>query len=268
MKTRIKEPKFENIALTKLEPSKLNVRTSKQEEDIQGLIDSIQEIGVQQPLVVVMNKEGVGYEVLIGQRRLIAARQLGLETVPCIIRDRQNPDDMLILSFSENIHRRELEYDDKMAAAMKLLADLKDEDVVAKKLGVSRQTLRKYLGWSVVPKEIKAMVNQKRLNRNLAIRLAGTIDDAGKIKQLADKIVNSAESELRNEIVVVASENPSESADEIERIAKARKRKKLSVDLDQKIAEALEKASIDYVLGQNEIAEQAIEEWLKRRNFL
>lgn len=74
-------------------------------EAMQGLIESVRSLGVLSPLLV--RQTGDSWEVIAGRRRLAAARQVGLSTVPCIERplDDQGAEDVAL---AENLHRRQL----------------------------------------------------------------------------------------------------------------------------------------------------------------
>jgi ParB family chromosome partitioning protein len=68
------------LPVAEIDVSHLNVRKSKVTEGIDELAQNIKEIGLQQPIVVF--KKGQRYEVIIGQRRLLAYRKLGRKEIP------------------------------------------------------------------------------------------------------------------------------------------------------------------------------------------
>lgn len=83
----------------------VNVRREK-DEDIQELADSIEKYDVLQPLVVRPTGNG-RYEVLCGHRRLKALKMVGGDiTVPCIIREDIEDQDVLLVQLEENIQRK------------------------------------------------------------------------------------------------------------------------------------------------------------------
>ena len=111
---------FDYISLDKIDISSLNVRKVNLEEKLEELAESIKAIGVQQPIMVFKKPDG-RYELIIGQRRYLACKKIGKKTIPAVITDVKGKTDALIKSFSENIHRLDLAYQDKMTIVMKNL---------------------------------------------------------------------------------------------------------------------------------------------------
>lgn len=158
---------LEYIKVDKLEPWEVNVRKTDRLIDLDELASNIKEVGIQNPLVV--KPQGDKYLVISGQRRLMAARKAGLIEVPCIIREDINTVDAVIASFSENLYRLEMNDDDKADAAYYLLEKSKgDVDAVARKLGVSPTTVRKYLSYKNLPIQIKKYVQQGKMTSTVA----------------------------------------------------------------------------------------------------
>lgn len=93
----------------------VNVRREK-DEDIQALADSIEKYDVLQPLVVRPTGDG-RYEVLCGHRRLKALKKAGGDiTVPCIIREDIEDQDVLRVQLEENIQRKQMSAAELVAA--------------------------------------------------------------------------------------------------------------------------------------------------------
>jgi len=118
-----------------LEVSPYNVRANP-EEGIEDLVKSIREVGILQPLIV----RPIGprkYEVIVGARRLYAARMLKLKRVPCIVRD-VGDREALILSLAENLQRGSLTQAEIQKAVIRLHRDFNmPPDLIAKRLGIA-----------------------------------------------------------------------------------------------------------------------------------
>ena len=262
----MKRMKFEYLPLHKIDISISNVRKSNLEEGIDELADSIKEIGVQQPVVVY--KKGDRFELIIGQRRYLACKKLEMKQIPALLTSVKDETDATIKSFSENIHRLDIEYRDKMQVATELLNRLGSIKKVASHLGVSEQTVRNYLGYSAVPEKIKELVDENKLSASTAIRIAKSIEDEDKAFRIAEKVRETPRSEDRRKIIDIARENPRKSASEIANIAKRQKFKKISIDVTPRVSDALAKACSEYEAQAEDITLEALEEWLVKRGFI
>lgn len=95
------------VPVDQIQPNPRQPRVNFDEEGLQSLAASIGEHGVLQPLVVVPVMEGDGYQLIAGERRLLAAKMAGLKDVPVIVRqvDEQH---QLELALVENLQRTDL----------------------------------------------------------------------------------------------------------------------------------------------------------------
>lgn len=261
-----KKFKFEYIPLSEIDISDLNVRRTKRAEGLDELAESIKEIGVQQPIMVF--QDGERYKLIIGQRRYRACEIAKVKEIPAIIIDRKSDVDAIIASFSENIHRTDLDYRDKMRVARELLNSLVSIAAVAKRLGVSTATVNNYLGYEAVPDEIKRLVSERKLSATTATRIAQRIPDPKKAISIAKKIIEKPRSEDRLHFIEIAKENPDKTIAKIEDIQNRTRFGKVTLDLTPRLMKALEQASKDYKSGREDIAIIAIEEWLEERGFL
>lgn len=261
------ELKFDYIPVDKIDVSPLNVRRAKPDESLDELAESIKEIGVQQPVVVF--QAGDRYKLIIGQRRYLACRKIGKKEIPALIMH-EMPEEMTVTlaSFSENIHRLDLDYKDKMQVAVELSGRLGSVDEVARRLGVSAQTVRNYLGYAAVPDRIKEMVSQQKLSATTATRIALNIPDEKKAIEVAEKVSEVPRSEDRIRIIEITKENPTKTVAEVVDIANNTSFAPLTLDLTPTVAQALERACTEYKSEREAIATWALEEWLKSRGFL
>lgn len=258
---------FEYLPLDKIDISLSNVRKANLEEGIDELASSIKEIGVQQPVVVF--PKGDRYELIIGQRRYLACKKIGLKEIPALITTVKNETDATIKSFSENIHRLDLEYRDKMQIATELVNKLGSINKVAEHLGVYPQTVRNWLGYAAVPEPIKKMVDEGKLSASTATMIAKSIPDEAQAVAIAERVKETPRSEDRMAIIDIARENPGKPSEDIFKIAKERSMmRKITIHVTQRVYIALIHASKEYQSDKEDVAKEALEEWLKKKGFI
>jgi ParB family chromosome partitioning protein len=156
------------------------------EESLAALAESIREVGVLQPVLV--REQGDGFELIAGERRWRAARRVGLQTIPAIIR---HADDaaMLQQSIVENVQREELNPLEEAAAYQQLIEDFSlTHDEVANRVGKSRATVTNMLRLLQLPPAIQRYVKDGSLRMGHARALLGTPDRAFQ-EQLARRAV-------------------------------------------------------------------------------
>lgn len=104
------------VPVDQLSVSPINVRQDI--GDVSELADSIREQGILEPLVGRRTSEN-GYEIIIGARRLTAAQQIGLSTVPIIVQDISDAD-AIVRSLVENLQRGDLSLEERVEAYRRL----------------------------------------------------------------------------------------------------------------------------------------------------
>jgi len=258
--------RFDYIPLDKIFISDLNVRKVHVREDINELADSIRKIGIQQPIVVF--EKGDKYGLLIGQRRYLACELIGLNEIPAIITLIQNDTDGILKSFSENIHRLQLDYQDKMKVATELLTKLGSIREVAYALGVSKVTVRNYLGYAAVPDELKQMVSEGKISAVTAAEISRNIEDEKEAIEIAKKVIEAPRGDPRRVILETMKENPDKNASEIANLASRQRLRKIILHITPKVSNALDLACRDFKSTPSDIASDALEEWLINQGFL
>ena len=144
-------------------PYKNQARKDMDEKLLDELAVSIQSQGIIQPLQIILSQEIKGkFEVVSGERRFRAARKIGLQTVPCIILDRDRDADEIALI--ENIQREALHPIELADAIARLLKGPKYENQVeiAEKIGVSKQQISHLLAIARLPEDIKNHLIKKK----------------------------------------------------------------------------------------------------------
>jgi ParB family chromosome partitioning protein len=176
-----------HIPINSIAPNPRQPRTVFDEEKMAELITSIKEVGVLQPPVVRSIGDG-RYELIMGERRLRAAKAAGLSRIPVIIR--QTPDDQLLReALLENIHRSELNALEEGAAYEQLLNDFNyTHDELAQKIGRSRPHISNTLRLLQLPPSVQRRVAAGVLSAGHARALLA-LGDSGAMERLANRIV-------------------------------------------------------------------------------
>ena len=130
--------------------------------DLTELANSIKENGIFQNLTVVPATDFDGYTVIIGHRRLAAAKEAGLQAVPCIFAD-MSPMDQLSTMLLENMQRSDLTIIEE-AQGMQLMLDMgSDKDEIIEMTGLSETSVRRRLKIAELDKDKLAEVADRQI---------------------------------------------------------------------------------------------------------
>ena len=170
----------QEIPVGDIDPNTEQPRRSFPEEAMTQLSASVKEQGVLQPLLVV-EQPGGRYRIVAGERRWRAARQAGLATVPCIVRDMDMIRQMEV-SLIENLQREDLNPMEEAAAIRALMQQCGyTQETVAARLSKSRPVIANLLRLLTLPKEVAQMVREGQLSAGHARVLAGLEREEDKI---------------------------------------------------------------------------------------
>ena len=182
-----------NLSPDDIVPNASQPRTEFREEELAELVVSIREIGVLQPIVVrpLANAKpnGPQFELIMGERRLRATKQLGLATIPAVIKNTAD-EDMLRDALLENLHRANLNPLEEASAYQQLLADFDiTQDELASRIGRSRPQITNTLRLLRLPPAIQKRVAAGVLSAGHARAILSVVEPAA-METLATKIVN------------------------------------------------------------------------------
>ncbi len=162
-------------------------RSNFNDPALNELVQSIREYGIIQPLVV--SKVSGGYELIAGERRLRAARQMGLQEVPIVLRE-EKEQEKLGLALIENIQREDLNPVELAIAYKQLSEELNlNQEQLAKKLGKSRPGVTNTLRILQLPGEIQMALVNGEISEGHAKILVG-LDSEQKQFELFQRIRN------------------------------------------------------------------------------
>jgi ParB family chromosome partitioning protein len=150
--------KVVEIDVNKINPNPYQPRKIFNEQELEGLAESIRQNGILQPLTVRQIDEN--YELVAGERRLRAAKLAGIDAVPCII-VKMSERNSAVMALVENIQRKDLPFFDEALAIEKLIDfyGMTQEDA-AIKLGKSQSTIANKLRLLKLSDEEKSKITE------------------------------------------------------------------------------------------------------------
>lgn len=145
------------VRLSEIEPNRSQPRKNFDEASIAALADSIREHGMLQPVLVRPMPAG-GYQIVAGERRWRAARMLGMDEVPVVVRDLSDIEAAQI-ALIENLQRENLNPIEEALGFRRLQDDfdMKQEDI-AKTVGRSRSAVANAIRLLRLPDEVQALL--------------------------------------------------------------------------------------------------------------
>jgi ParB family chromosome partitioning protein len=179
--------RFAEIEVDAISPNARQPRQVFDEEALEELKISIQEVGFLQPIVV-RELGGGAYEIVVGERRWRAAQALGLEAIPAIVRDTRD-DAMLRDALLENIHRANLNPLEEAAAYQQLLEEFgATHEELARRIGRSRPQISNTIRLLSLPGGVQKRVAAGVLSAGHARALL-SLEEADQQELLATRIV-------------------------------------------------------------------------------
>ena len=161
-----------NIEIEKIKPNPYQPRKEFDQEGLNSLAESIREHGILQPLIVTRGEGNEGaqveYQLIAGERRLLAAKMAGLIQVPVVIRE-PTEREKLEISLIENVQRLDLNPMEKAEAFKRLQEEFNFlQKDVAKLCGKSREAIANTLRLLELPNEIKNALKEGKITEGHA----------------------------------------------------------------------------------------------------
>jgi len=157
-------------------------------EKLDELARSIRANGVIQPILVRRSPDGVGYQVIAGERRFLAARQAGRQTIPAIVRSASRKE-MLGFALVENLQREDLNPMDEARAYQRMAAEFDlTQEQIATHVGKNRATVANALRLLNLPQSVQDLVSRGTLSTGHA-RCLLSVPSAAEQESLAQAIL-------------------------------------------------------------------------------
>lgn len=184
------------LPANRIAPSPHQPRRIFAPEELGALAESIRNYGILQPLVVTPN--GADYFLVTGERRLRAAKLIGLERVPCILYDRPT-EDCALATMTENLQRQNLSYWEEAYGYKALLDQFGyTQEELADKLGKSQSSVANKLRLLRLPIPIQSKLAASPLTERHAralLRLQSTEQLYTALETIMQRRYNVAQTE-------------------------------------------------------------------------
>lgn len=179
-------------------------------EGLDELRESIARHGLLQPVVVRPTTNG--FELISGERRWRAAQQVGLASIPAVVRNNVSDSDMLELALVENLQRRDLDPIERAQGFRALMERLSlTQQAVADRVGLKRATVANHLRLLDLPEPIQVAIAKGLIQMGHARALLGLPSPQGMVSLLEEIVrqdlsVREVERKVRDRL---ARTNPS-----------------------------------------------------------
>jgi len=264
----------QEIPIDQLEIGTAQVRTDTT-SGISELAESIRKQGLLHPIIVSRKPNG-RYEILAGQRRFLAHRELGYPTIRAIVVDSGSIDEdkKVTISLTENLIRRDNSQKELIDACTKLFRRYGSIKMVADETGLAASIVGQFVKYDQLVPELKKKVENAQLDMKVALQAQkaatapdGTVDTEAASKFAAELAPMS--NPQRKSFIKAVETDPTASLEEkIELGRKQPTLRQVIVTLQESLHRGLQSYAKDEGLNQDEAAAALIEDGLTRRGFV
>lgn len=176
----VKEENIIEAKLSSIRPNRFQPREEFNPQKLEELVSSIKEKGIIQPVLARVMEDG--YELITGERRLRAAKRLGLKKIPLIVRE-VSDSEMLELALIENLQREDLNPLEEAHAYRRVIKEFKiRQEDLAREIGKDQATVANTLRLLKLPTEVQKEISKGALSRGHGLAIVGLGTRALQIK--------------------------------------------------------------------------------------
>lgn len=265
----VKEIKLDDIVI-----STGQVRVRDVGKEIDELAASIQKLGLLEPIVVCPAEKNGKYEILTGQRRFLAHKQLQRSTIRAtVLKNRVDDVTAKALSLTENLVRRDLHSRDLIDACTALYKKYGSIGAVAEETGLPYSKVSQYVKYDRLSTDLRKLVDTGQVDLKAALRAHDAASVTG--QYIPDEAVkfakemSSMSGAQQERIVKRKAQEPEASADEIIESAKTGgKVVQVLVTLGQEVHKSLQTYAQSEGTSQDNAAADLIAEALTGKGYL
>lgn len=164
-----------------------NIRKQYPNGSVEELAESIKANGIIEPVIVTPKHNGLGYELVTGFRRMEAARLVGLDQIPCMIRPGVEDHERPGIQLNENAQRVNLTPLEEADGYGKMMSDGMTTDGIAAKAGKTVRHVTERLRIAALPPKVRAKIEDGTFTVGVALeiaKLAGSENQMAAMKEL------------------------------------------------------------------------------------
>ena len=178
-----------HLDISKIRPNPFQPRADFDTQALDELKESIKQKGIIQAVTVRQTKDGM-YELISGERRIRAAMDIGLKTIPAYIIEVKSDEEMLELALIENLQREHLNPIEIGISYQRLMNDIGlTAEEIAKKISKDRTTVVNFLRLLKLPKQIQDALRKDKITMGHARALISIPEEAVQQK-IFDRILS------------------------------------------------------------------------------
>ena len=194
------------LQISLIEPNRSQPRKKFDFEKLTDLKNSIKEKGIIQPVIV--RQSEAGYELIAGERRFRAAKELGFQEVPAIVKNVTDADS-LELSLIENIQREELNPIEEANAYRELMEKFEfTQEAISKAVGKDKSTISNTMRLLSLPDLIQGYINENILSMGHAKAILSLPTERARIRFAKRAIKKSLSVRQTEEIIKQRLQKP------------------------------------------------------------
>ena len=252
--------------------SGLNVRHTGVDVGVEDLARSIAKHGLLQPIVLRGKFGNPPYDLIVGQRRLLAHKQLRKKSIDARFKPpNYGMFQSQVESLIENMQRVKLNHADAAEAVTAIYNHYNGSvHKVAEELGISEPSVREYLSIEkLASKKAKRMLKEGRVKKEDIKRVIRAAQgNMTKADRLLDHLPTMTRYD-KDRMADYGEKHPEAAHNEIIKEAKKpRLESAVILQLAPDVDEALERAAVQFEMDKASIAVEAVSDWLKEMGFL
>jgi ParB family chromosome partitioning protein len=263
-----------DIPLKEIELSDDNVRLCDATKDLDELAASIKRHGLLQPVVLMGEFGKPPYELISGQRRFLAHKQiLKWPQIRAVFVGHLSKTEAVVRSLVENMQRLDLEYEDTANAVTFLYNKLdKNERKVSEETGLSLRKVRDFIliEARATPAMKSWIKNRKASPADVKRAIRAAQDNLDKAEQLLKLIIEYKPTAHQKRRIVLYGERDKKAsaADILKEAMKPHVEENIIITLPDELRKALLKATKSLEMEPDELAAKILTEWLKNQGFV